>query len=491
MTKPLIERPGESMRALQKAPAMGRVRHVHFVGVGGVGMSGIAEVLANLGYLVSGSDMRVGPATDRLAELGVSIYVGHQRENVAVADVVVTSAAIDEANPEILEARDRGVPVVRRAEMLAELMRFRYGIAVAGTHGKTTTTSLIASLLSEGGLDPTFVIGGRLLSAGTNARLGDSEYLVAEADESDASFLHLSPMMAIVTNVDQDHMETYGGDPERLLETFVQFLQQLPFYGLAVVCSDDAGVQTIRDRISRPLITYGFGEDAQYRAVDVTQHGPTMRFCIESERDGGRSASIELNLAGRHNVLNALAAVAVARELEVEMDAIGRALAGFGGIGRRFQILGERNIGGHRVLLVDDYGHHPREIEATVDAARESWPERRLVVAFQLHRYTRTRDLFEDFAQVLSDLDVLVLLDVYAAGETPIAGADGRALARAVRNRGRVDPVFVAGPEGLPKALEGVLHDGDVLLLLGAGSIGAVAARLVGEGVIAGAGATP
>ncbi|NKC16137.1 MAG: UDP-N-acetylmuramate--L-alanine ligase [Gammaproteobacteria bacterium] len=466
------------MRVLHRAPAMGRVRRIHFVGVGGVGMGGIAEVLVNLGYEVSGSDMRVNAMTERLAKLGVVIYRGHRAEYAARADVLVTSAAIPTDNPEIAHARERQVPVVARAQMLAELMRFRYGVAVAGTHGKTTTTSLVASLLTEGNLDPTFVIGGRLIGAGTNAKLGESDYLVAEADESDASFLHLNPIVAIVTNVDQDHMETYGGEPERLYQTFVEFLHNLPFYGLAVLCHDDPGVQVVRERVSRPVISYGFNEAADYRAVNVSQRGPRMSFEIMSPGLSG-AVPVELNLAGRHNVLNALAAVAVARELDVGYAAIARGLRRFEGIGRRFQIYGEVSIANHQVLLVDDYGHHPREVEATVRAARASWPQRRLVVAFQLHRYSRTRDLFEDFALVLSELDVLLLLDVYAAGEQPIAGADGRALARAIRNRGRVDPVFVTGPQALPKALAGILNDGDVLLLLGAGSIGAVAPRLV------------
>lgn len=471
---------GLSRAPTRLVPGMGRVRRVHFVGVGGVGMGGIAEVLHTLGYEVSGSDLRPGAMTARLESLGVRVGYGHAAEHAQGADVLVTSTAIDQNNPEIQWARAAAVPVIQRAEMLAELMRFRHGIAVAGTHGKTTTTSLVASVLAEGDLDPTFVIGGRLIGAGTNARLGEGEYLVAEADESDASFLHLSPLLAVVTNVDLDHMDTYDGDPQRLYRTFIEFLQRLPFYGLAVLCTDDPGVQRIREDVGRPSLGYGFEPGADVRAVDVRHDGPRMGFRVEqADRD---SVDFELNLAGRHNVLNALGAISVARELGVADDAIQRGLAGFEGIGRRFQIHGEVQVSGRQVLLVDDYGHHPREIEATVSAARASWPDRRLVVAFQLHRYTRTRDLFEDFATVLSDLESLVLLDVHAAGEAPIAGADGRALARAIRNRGHVDPVFVEGPEDLPRALAGVLRNDDVLLVLGAGSIGAAARDLAEAG---------
>ena len=460
-------------------PWMGRVRRVHLVGVGGVGMGGIAEVLHNLGYQVSGSDLRAGAMTERLAQLGVRIAIGHAAENVRDADVVVTSTAIAEENPEIIASRASGVPLVPRAEMLAELMRFKHGIAVAGTHGKTTTTSLIASVLSVGGLDPTYVIGGRLTGAGTNAALGRGDYLVAEADESDASFLYLKPMMSVVTNVDLDHMDTYDGDPDKLYQAFVEFLHHLPFYGLAVMCADDPGVQRVLTDVSRPVVTYGLEAEADYRAVEIRQDGPRMLFDLLTPE--GRLADLTLNLAGRHNVANALAAVAVAREVGVSEDAVREAFSSFAGIGRRFQIYGDVQIGERRVLMVDDYGHHPREIAATIAAARASWPNRRLVVAFQLHRYSRTRDLFEDFARTLSDLDALLLLDVYAAGEAPIAGADGRSLARAIRNRGRVDPVFVEGPDELPDALYGVLRNDDVLLLLGAGSIGAVAPQLAGN----------
>jgi UDP-N-acetylmuramate--alanine ligase len=465
--------------ASRSHPWMGRVRRVHLVGVGGVGMGGIAEVLHNLGYQVSGSDLRSGAMTNHLASLGVRIVIGHAADNVRDADVVVTSTAIAEDNPEIEASRSGGIPLVPRAEMLAELMRFKHGIAVAGTHGKTTTTSLVASVLTVAGLDPTFVIGGRLTGAGTNAALGRGDYLVAEADESDASFLYLQPILSVVTNVDLDHMDTYDGDPDKLYQAFVEFLHHLPFYGLAVMCADDTGVQRVLTDVSRPVITYGLETDADYRAVEIRQDGPRMLFDVITP--DGRMTDLTLNLAGRHNVANALAAVAVAREIGVTEDAIAEAFSTFEGIGRRFQIYGEIQVADRRVLLVDDYGHHPREIAATIAAARASWPARRLVVAFQLHRYSRTRDLFEDFALTLSDLEALLLLDVYAAGETPIAGADGRSLARAIRNRGRVDPVFVEGPEQLPDALAGVLKNDDVLLLLGAGSIGGVALSLAGS----------
>ncbi len=457
-------------------PAMGRIRCVHFVGIGGAGMSGIAEVVLNLGYRVTGSDLGDNAAVQHLRRLGAEISLGHRAEHIAGCDVVVTSTAVGADNPEVLAAREGRIPVVPRAEMLAELMRFRYGIAVAGTHGKTTTTSLIASVLAEGGLDPTFVIGGRLNSAGSNARLGEGRYLVAEADESDASFLHLQPMVAVVTNIDADHMDTYEGDFGRLLDTFVEFLQHLPFYGLAVLCLDDPTVAALIPDVHRPVLTYGFHEAADIRAFELEQAGAQTRFKVA--RGAAPAFEVTLNMPGRHNVLNALAAIAVAHELGLEDAAIGRALERFEGIGRRFQIGGEVDTSAGRVLLVDDYGHHPREIAATFEAARAAWPQRRLVVAFQPHRFTRTRDLFEDFTLVLSEADVLFLLEVYPAGEAAIAGADGRALARAIRMRGQVDPVFVPQPEDLPESLLAVLHDGDVVLTLGAGSIGALAAQL-------------
>ena len=459
---------------------MRRISHIHFVGIGGVGMSGIAEVMCNLGYHVSGSDVKENASTRRLGELGAKIHLGHRGESVAGADVVVVSSAVDPGNPEVAAAHAARIPVVRRAEMLAELMRFRYGIAIAGTHGKTTTTSLVASVLAEGGLDPTFVIGGRLNSAGSNARLGAGDYLVAEADESDASFLHLLPMIAVVTNIDADHMETYGGDFTRLRQTFIEFLHQLPFYGLAVLCLDDPEIAQLLPQVPRPVLTYGIDGDADLRASDIRQHETTLRFTV-TRRGRAETLAITLNMAGRHNVLNALAAIAVAQELGVSDAAIQRALAGFQGIGRRFQLYGEVETAAGKVLMIDDYGHHPREIAATVQAIRAGWPARRLVLAFQPHRYTRTRDLFEDFAIVLSQVDALALLEVYAAGEAPIAGADGRALSRAIRGRGQVEPIFVDDIAHLPAVLRSVLRDGDVLLTLGAGDIGAAAARLATE----------
>jgi UDP-N-acetylmuramate--alanine ligase len=456
---------------------MRRIRNIHFVGIGGAGMGGIAEVLINLGYQVHGSDLKSNAVTQRLQGLGARVIIGHDPANVADADVVVISTAVSSDNPEVTEARSRRIPVVRRAEMLAELMRFRFGIAVAGTHGKTTTTSLVASVLSEGGLDPTFVIGGKLVSAGTNARLGQGSYLVAEADESDASFLHLQPLIAVVTNIDADHLGTYGGDFARLSATFVEFLQHLPFYGLAVLCVDDAEIRRLLPVIGRPVATYGISEDADFRATDVRREGRVTHFQAWLPKRG-KPLEVRLNLAGRHNVLNSLAAIAIAHDLGVSDEAILKALADFQGVGRRFQIQGEVETRYGRILLVDDYGHHPRELAATIQAAREGWPERRLVVAFQPHRYSRTRDLFEDFAEVLSQVDVLLLTEVYAAGETPIAGADSRDLARAIRNRGRVDPVFVQKAQDLPHALATVLKDGDLLLTLGAGDIGAVSTEL-------------
>ncbi len=462
---------------------MRRIKRIHFVGIGGAGMSGIAEVLLNLSYQVSGSDMNESAATRRLVSLGAHISFGHSAERVHDCDVVVTSTAVREDNPEVLEAHRLRIPVVPRAEMLAELMRFRQGIAVAGTHGKTTTTSLIASLLGEGGFDPTFVIGGRLNSIGGNARLGTGQYLVAEADESDASFLYLQPMIAVVTNIDADHMETYGGDFGRLRQTFVEFLHHLPFYGLAVLCVDDPVVRQILSHVTRPMVTYGIADDngndsdADIIASDIQQTQSRTSFTV-SRSDNANWLKVTSNLAGRHNVLNALAAISVAHEVGVSDDAILRGLANFQGVGRRFQSYGELATSAGSVLMIDDYGHHPREVAATLQAIRAGWPSRRLVVAFQPHRYTRTRDLFEDFTKVLSEVDVLVLIEVYAAGEAPIAGADGRTLCRAIRARGYADPVFVERASDLAQTLTGVLRDGDVLLTLGAGDIGAVAARL-------------
>ncbi|MFL6713069.1 MAG: UDP-N-acetylmuramate--L-alanine ligase, partial [Sulfurifustis sp.] len=444
---------------------------------GGAGMCGIAEVLHNQGFQVSGSDARESANTRRLRQLGVTIYIGHLADHIGRAEVVVVSSAVTADNPEVVAARNAKIPVIPRAEMLGELMRLQRGIAVAGTHGKTTTTSLIASCLAQGSLDPTFVIGGRLNSAGANARVGRGEYLVAEADESDASFLHLQPLIAVVTNIDADHMDTYGGDFERLKSTFVEFLHNLPFYGLAVLCLDDPVVREIAPRVHKPVLTYGTAADADVRATAVEAAGLQMRFTV-AYRGEAEWLRVTLNHPGRHNVLNALAAVAVARNLGVAREAIGRALFEFSGIDRRFQVNARLALGRGELILVDDYGHHPREIAATIDAARAAWPERRLVVAFQPHRYTRTRDLFDDFAAVLSDVDVLLLTEVYSAGEAPITGADGRALARAIRARGRLDPVFVADVHQLPEMLRDVVRPDDVVLTLGAGNIGQVAATL-------------
>jgi UDP-N-acetylmuramate--alanine ligase len=442
---------------------MGRIQCIHFVGIGGSGMGGIAEVLQNLGYDVQGSDIRGNAVTARLARLGARIFIGHDAQHLGDADVVVVSSAVGRANPEVASALAKRLPVVARAEMLGELMRFRYSIAVAGTHGKTTTTSLVASVLAEGGLDPTFVIGGRLQSSDSNARLGAGRYLVAEADESDASFMHLQPIMSIVTNIDNDHLATHEGDFARLKQSFVDFLHNLPFYGLAVLCADDEHVRSIVEAVARPFLTYGFDEGADIRAVNVQRMGLQSRY--EALRPGKAPLAITINLPGRHNVLNSLAAVAVATELEVQDAAIQRALANFQGIDRRLQQLGEIQWAGGRALIVDDYGHHPTEVAATLEAVRQGWPKRRLVLAFQPHRYTRTRDLLDDFGRVLADCDVLLVTEVYAAGEAPIAGADGRAICRAVRSRGHVEPVFVERIESLAESL----------LIMGAGNIGAAA----------------
>ena len=454
---------------------MRRVRRVHFVGIGGAGMGGIAEVLHTLGLEVTGSDSTAGAMTVRLRGLGVHVDIGHDPIHVAGAEVVVVSAAIGADNPEVVEARRRHIPVIPRAQMLAELMRFRYGIAVAGTHGKTTTTSLVASLLAGGGLDPTFVIGGRLLGAGTNARLGAGEYFVAEADESDASFLLLHPIIAVVTNIDTDHMSTYEGDFERLRGAFLEFLHRLPFYGLAVLCVDDRHVRESVDSVARPMVTYGIDTDADYVASDIVAQGRRTRFTV-TRAGFGESMDLTLNLPGRHNVLNALAAIAVARELDVSEADIARAFESFQGIGRRLQVIATLQFSDGPVTIIDDYAHHPREIEATLEAVRAGWPRRRLVVFFQPHRYTRTRDLLDDFAAVLCALDVLVILEVYPAGEAPISVADGRALCRAIRARGRVDPVFVESVSDLETLAPDLVRPGDVVLTLGAGDIGAAPA---------------
>jgi len=454
-----------------------KVRRIHFVGIGGAGMSGIAEVLANLGYQVSGSDLAANATTRRLAGLGVKIFHGHRAEQIEGADAVVLSSAVQPDNPEVLAARERRVPLVPRALMLAELMRLKRGIAIAGTHGKTTTTSLVASVLAEGGLDPTFVIGGRLNAAGSNARLGSGDFIVVEADESDASFLHLQPVIAVVTNIDADHMDTYGQDFSRLKQAFVQYLQNLPFYGAAILCGDDEHVRDILPLVSKPVVTYGSAADCAIRALDVAHDGARMRF--RAERRGARALDVLLNLPGRHNVLNALAAIAVAEEVGVPDAAVLKALADFRGVGRRFQNHGEVALeGGGSFTLIDDYGHHPAEMAATLDAARGAFPGRRLVLAFQPHRYTRTRDLFEDFVKVLSSADLLLLAEVYPAGEAPIVAADARSLARAVRVAGQVEPIYVEDIAEMPAAIRRVARDGDVVLTMGAGSVGNVPGQL-------------
>ncbi len=448
---------------------MGRIRHIHMVGIGGSGMNGIAEVLLNLGYVVSGSDLKDSSTVARLRASGAEIDIGHRTENLTDADVVVTSSAIQSDNPEVAAALERRIPVIPRAEMLAELMRFRYGIAVAGTHGKTTTTSLIASVLMEAGQDPTFVIGGRLESAGSSARLGQGRYLVAEADESDASFLLYKPMMAVVTNIDRDHLGTYGDDFARLESSFIEFLHQLPFYGRAILCADDPVLAGHAATLGRAVWTYGFGE-ADFRATEVRAEGQRMHFKVT--RPGADALELTLNLPGRHNVQNALAAIAAAQELDVDDAALTKALAEFHGIGRRMQMLGELAFGAARAQLIDDYGHHPREVAATLAAVREAWPERRLIVVFQPHRYSRTHDLLDDFGAALSDVDILLLGEVYAAGEKPIPGADSRAVARAIRSRGRVEPVLVSDLGELPAVLDDLVKDGDIVLTLGAGDVG-------------------
>jgi len=460
----------------QRGDIAAAFRRVHFIGIGGVGMSGIAEVLCTLGYSVSGSDTHDSAAVRSLAAMGATISLGHAAENLAEVDVVVVSSAIRPDNPELRAARAQRIPVVPRAEMLAELMRFRRGIAVAGTHGKTTTTSLVASVLNEGGLDPTFVIGGKLIAAGANARLGTGEWLVAEADESDGSFLRLTPLVAVVTNIDADHLENYGGDFLRVQAAFSEFLHRLPFYGLAVLCIDDPEVRRLAEDMPRHVLTYGFADDAEVRADDVRQDGAVTRFRLRLPDLA--PTDIALALPGRHNVQNALAAAAVGWQLGLSPSVIATALQRFEGIGRRFNLLGELPAQGGRALLVDDYGHHPAELAAVFEAARSGWPTRRLVVAFQPHRYSRTRDLLDDFAGVLSNVDVLLLTEVYPAGEAPIPGADAKSLARVIRARGRIEPVLVSHPRELPQVLPDLLQDGDLLLLLGAGDIGQTAQHL-------------
>lgn len=457
-----------------------KVKHIHFVGIGGSGMSGIAEVLCNLGYVISGSDLHASATTQRLEKLGIKVQIGHAAENIQSADVVVTSTAVQADNPEVIEARQKRIPLVPRAMMLAELMRLKRGIAIAGTHGKTTTTSLVASVLAQGGLDPTFVIGGRLNSAGANAKLGSGEFIVVEADESDASFLNLLPVMAVITNIDADHMDTYEHDFAKLKRAFVQFTEHMPFYGTAVVCVDDPNVCEIIPQLTRPVTTYGFSEEAQVRAVDVRAVHGQMHFTVQ--RKNGVTLPdlpIVLNLPGQHNVLNALAAIAIGTELNLDDRKIAEALAEFHGVGRRFQRYGEVAVKDGHFTLIDDYGHHPVEMAATLEAARGAFPGRRIVLAFQPHRYTRTRDCFEDFIKVLSTADALLLTDIYAAGEAPIVAADGRALTRAVRVQGKVEPLFVEAIQDLPQAILDFALPGDVVLCMGAGTIGGVAQKVV------------
>ncbi|MCP5160954.1 MAG: UDP-N-acetylmuramate--L-alanine ligase [Hahellaceae bacterium] len=464
-------------------PEMRRIRRIHFVGIGGSGMCGIAEVLLNQGYLISGSDIKASGVTDRLKSLGVTIFIGHQEDNVADVDVVVVSSAVNEQNPEVKQARNDRIPVVPRAEMLAEIMRYRHGIAVAGTHGKTTTTSLIASVLGEAGLDPTFVIGGRLNSAGTNAQLGASRFIVAEADESDASFLHLTPMVAIVTNIDADHMHTYGGDFSRLEQTFIDFLHNLPFYGVAVMCIDDPVVRKLIPQVARSVITYGLSADADYRAENISITG--MHTSFTAKRPGGLpDLEVMIRMPGVHNVLNALATIAVATDEGLEDASIVSGLANFGGVGRRFQVYGEYDTGCGQVMLVDDYGHHPREVEAVIKAVRAGWPEKRLVMIYQPHRYSRTCDLYEDFVKVLSEVDVLLLMNVYSAGEAPIPGADSRSLCRSIRQRGQIDPVFIDDGSEVETVLANIIQNGDMLLTQGAGDINSIAMRLADQKLV-------
>jgi len=462
-----------------KIPEMRRVKCIHSVGIGGAGMGGIAEVLLNEGYQITGSDIGENQVVKRLRDLGAKITVGHHQDNINGASVIVVSTAINADNPELIEAAKLRIPVVRRAEMLAELMRFRHGVAIAGTHGKTTTTSLIASIFAEGHLDPTFVIGGLLNSAGTNARLGTSRYLIAEADESDASFLHLQPMVAVVTNIDEDHMETYQGDFEKLKDTYIEFLHNLPFYGLAVVCIDNPVVRELLPRIGRQVITYGFSTDADVVATNFRQNGGVSYFTVE--RAGSADLELSVNLPGQHNVLNALASIAVATDEGVNDDAIVNALGSFAGIGRRFEQLANLQTMQGKMRLVDDYGHHPREVEATIKAMRNGWPDKRLVMIFQPHRYSRTRDLYEDFVEVLSQVDCLILLDVYAAGESVISAADSKSLTRSIRQRGQIEPIYVGDTAQLSEILEAQLQDGDMVLTQGAGNIGAIARQLAAD----------
>ncbi len=465
---------------------MRRIRRIHFVGIGGAGMCGIAEVLLNLGYEVSGSDLKASAVTERLETFGAQIFIGHRAENAEQADVLVVSSAINTSNPEVATALERRIPVVPRAEMLAELMRYRHGIAVAGTHGKTTTTSLLASVFAAGGLDPTFVIGGRLNAAGTNAQLGSSRYLIAEADESDASFLHLQPMVEVVTNIDMDHMSTYGGDFNKLKKTFIEFLHNLPFYGLAVLCVDDPIVREILPQVARPTVTYGFDEDADVRAINIRQQGMQTFFTVL--RNGREPLDVSVNMPGNHNVLNALATIAIASDEGISDEAIVQGLSQFQGVGRRFQVYGNLPVEGGSVMLVDDYGHHPREVAAVIKAVRGGWPERRLVMVYQPHRFSRTRDLYDDFVQVLGDAQVLLLMEVYPAGEAPIPGAQSRNLCHSIRQRGKLDPIYIERGVDLAPIVKPLLRAGDILLCQGAGDIGGLAPQLLQSPLFASAG---
>jgi len=472
------------MSGVYEVPEMRRIRRIHFIGIGGSGMCGIAEVLLNQGYTISGSDLAANANIQRLRGMGAHIDIGHKGEQVKGVDVVVQSSAVDEENPEIVAARESRIPVVRRAEMLAELMRYRHSIAVAGTHGKTTTTSLLANVLAEAGRAPTFVIGGRVTSVGTNAQLGESRYLVAEADESDASFLHLQPMVAVVTNIEADHMETYDFDFSKLKQTFIEFLHNLPFYGLAVLCIDDPVVREIMPLVSRPVLTYGFSDDADYRISEARIEERSAYFQVDRP-DGLSSLKIKLSIPGRHNMLNATAAIAVASDEGLDDEAICAGLAGFQGVGRRFEVYGNYPVAGGAgtALLVDDYGHHPSEVKATVEAVREGWPQRRLVLIFQPHRYTRTRDLYDDFVEVLSEVDVLIMVPVYTAGEEEIPGATSRHLCRAIRQRGKIDPVYAESIEAVPDILKSLVKPGDIVMTQGAGSVSKLVKLLADGGL--------
>jgi UDP-N-acetylmuramate--alanine ligase len=461
---------------------MRRIRNIHFIGIGGAGMSGIAEVLLNQGYAISGSDLGEGATTRRLRALGATVHIGHQEENLGAADVVVVSTAVDSSNAEIKSAMARRIPIIRRAEMLAELMRYRHSIVIAGTHGKTTTTSLIASLLAQGGMDPTYVIGGLLTSAGTNAKLGASRYIVAEADESDASFLHLLPMVAVVTNIDDDHMATYDGDFEKLKQAFVAFLHNLPFYGLAVLCVDDPVIREIMPLVARPVLTYGFSEQADFRISDVVQKERVTSFSVRRPGHADK-LPITINMPGIHNVLNATAAIAVATDEKIADKHIQAGITAFQGVGRRFDVQPPLHCKRGTVMLVDDYGHHPTEVAANIRAIRDGWPDKRLVMIYQPHRYSRTHDLYDDFVDVLNEVDLLLMLEVYSAGEKPIKGADSKNLCRSIRQRGRLDPVLVKKPEELKQILNEVLRDGDILVTQGAGNIGMICKQLAAEGL--------